>query len=94
MGYDIVWRGTTDRLPRAVSRDLEAVKHQVLVRAGRVKGIEFVTQLALDAAADLSDREARHIVASPLGEARYKFLVDTATSALAAEIADLGGIFG
>ena len=93
MGHDIVWQGTTERLPRAVGRDLAEVKRQTLVRAGRVKGIEFVAELALDAAGNLSEREGLYLAQSPLGEARYKLIADTAAGAMAAEVAGIRGLF-
>lgn len=46
------------------------------VAAAKVEGAAFVTHLALTHAAMLSGAEARAIQVAPLGEARYRAIVD------------------
>jgi len=82
----------TGRLARPVSKDLDRIRNQALVRAGRVKATEFVTRLSMQAITSLSEEEARCIIQSPLAEPRLKMLVDSATASMAAEVADISGL--
>ena len=96
MALDIIRygnQGGAARLPRVVARDLDRVRSTALVQAGRIQATEFVAETALHAVAGLSDLEARLIVQTPLADARLKLIVDTATGAMAAEVAGFGGLF-
>jgi hypothetical protein len=75
------------RLPRAVGQQLARSEQRALVDAGEVQAITFVAHVGLHAVAEISDLEGRLIAQTPLAEARLKAIGDTATGAIASEIA-------
>ncbi len=93
MASDLVRYSSSARLPRLVARDLDRVRSTAIVQVGRIQATEFVAEAAMQAVSSLSDLEARLIVQTPLADARLKVIVDTATGAMAAEVAGFGGMF-
>ncbi|GAA5158213.1 hypothetical protein GCM10023321_37700 [Pseudonocardia eucalypti] len=78
------------RIERAV-RDSVAVEHgRSLVEGARVRALEYVSTEALQAVGGLTELEAHYIRRCPLGEARYRAIVDTAAMALAQIVAETG----
>lgn len=77
------------RLSRPVTRQIEAVRGSAVVSAARVNAAAYVTHTALTFTAQLSAEESRLIETTPLGEARYKAIVDHFTGVACAEIAGM-----
>ncbi len=86
----ITSRVGSPRVPRAIVRAVEDAGHRGLVSAARTQAAGYVTHVALSQVAMLSAEEGRMIQQCPLGEGRYKVIVDTFTGVAAAEIARLG----
>jgi len=82
--------GGLSRLPRDSRLELSQIEQGALVKATKVAAIGFVTQAAMMQVASLSNLEGQLIKQVPLAEARLKAIGDTATGAIAAEIARLG----
>ena len=78
------------RLPIAVGRAVDNASYQSVVAGARVQGAAYVTHVALREVASLTAEEGRAIELCPLGEPRYRLIVDTFTGVVAAEIAQLG----
>ncbi len=92
MSYEITrstGRGGVIRPNRATGREIDTVKGTALVKAARVEAIGFVTHVALQQLGFLTNLEAQLIEQIPLGEGRYKAIVDVATGAIAAEVAGM-----
>ena len=91
MSYDLARRriGVAEYLPRQVERRLDAVHHQALEVAARVNAAAYVTHVGLTYAGALSAEEGRLIQQAPLGEGRYKAIVDHFAGAVCAEIAGM-----
>lgn len=77
------------RPPMAVVRAVESVNHRAVVAAAKVESAGFVTHVALLEVESLTNEEARAIERCPLGEPRYRALVDTYAGLAANEIARL-----
>jgi hypothetical protein len=78
------------RLPATVVREVEAAQHRGVAAAARVNAAAYVTHTALNFTAGLTGEEARLIEQCPLGEGRYKAIVDHFTGVACAEIAGMG----
>src|SRR5690349_4207367 len=78
------------RLERATRQEVDLVQAHGLVQAARTQAVEYVTVSALRAVEGLTELEALALQRNPLGEARYKVIVDTATGALARLVAETG----
>ena len=86
----ITVRSTGSRVPRPVVKSVERAAHRGLVAAAKTQAAGYVTHVALNQVAMLTAEEGRMIEQCPLGEGRYKAIVDTYTGVAAAEIAQLG----
>jgi hypothetical protein len=75
--------------PTGLVRAVEAEQSRGIVQATRVQAGEYVGRTALLAAALLSREEENCIRLAPLGEQRYKHIVDTFAMFAAGEIAGL-----
>ncbi len=75
------------RTDRQFNRELERVRSETLIGAARIQATAFKAQVGLHEVAGLTGLEAELIKQHPLGEARFQALVDTATAAIAKEIA-------
>src|SRR5437588_622426 len=82
--------GSADRLPKPVARQLDAVRDRGLVAAARVNAAAYVSHTALNLTASLSAEEARLIEMSPLGEPRYKMIVDNFAGVACYIVAEFG----
>jgi hypothetical protein len=78
--------GQVSRFKREVAREVDREQGAAVVRAARVDGRALVAHVALASAAALSNEEAMYIQAAPLGEARYKAIVDAFAIAVANEV--------
>lgn len=88
MRYAIIPRrvSTPTQLPRHVLARIEAVHHDALVDVARIHDRAYVTHHLLQTTALLSGEEAGCLTVQPLGEARYRQIVDTFTVAGCADI--------
>ena len=77
------------RIPRPVAREIQAARLRGAVAAATVRSAGQVTHTALTLTSMLTAEEERLIGICPLGEARYRALVDQFTAVAAAEIANL-----
>jgi len=64
------------RQERRLARELEREQIPAQVAAAKIEAAAFATHVALHHAAMLSASEARLIEVAPIGEARYKAIVD------------------
>ncbi len=82
------------RAPARVERAVDtavAVEHgRGLVQAARVRALEYVSTEAMLAIGNLTELETLYLRRSPLGEARYRAIADTAAVAFATIVADTG----
>jgi len=78
------------RTPRPVVQAVRLVRGEAVVEAARVSGAAFVTHTALELAAQLSGEEARLLAVCPLGEARYRLIVDQYAATAATLVARWG----
>lgn len=78
------------RLKAAVNREINRVQAHGLVQGARVQNVEHVAHSALRAVEGLTEMETLALQRAPLGDARYKAIVDTATGALARIVAETG----
>ena len=78
-----------ERIPWRVQRAVDLAHYQGLVSAAKVHAAGYVTHAALTLTAQLSAEEARLIEQAPVGEPRYKAIVDTFAGTACAEIAQL-----
>lgn len=83
-------RNLPKRLERAVRNEIDHVQGYGLTQAARVQTVEYVAFSALRAVEGLTDMEALALQRNPLGDARYKAIVDTATGTLARIVAETG----
>jgi hypothetical protein len=74
---------------RQTGRELEQVRGDALVKAARTEAIGFVATVGLHQVAGLTALESDLLKSHPLGEARFQGIVDTATTAIAAEVAGM-----
>lgn len=89
MAKDLI-RGAERALTRqAVEADLAVRRAQLpgQIVAAKIEAASFATHVALHHAAMLSDAEARLLQRAPLGEARYRAIVDTFAGYACHEIA-------
>jgi len=86
----ITVRGSSPRVPRAIVKSVERAAHRGLVAAAKTQAAGYVTHVALGQVAMLTAEEGRMIQQCPLGEARFRVIVDTFTGVAAGEIAELG----
>jgi hypothetical protein len=78
------------RIERAV-REAVAVEHgRGLRQAARVRALEYVTTEAVQAVGGLTELETLYLRRSPLGEGRYRAIVDNASIAFANIVAETG----
>jgi hypothetical protein len=84
--------GTSWRVParigRAVHTEVAIVGGQAIVEAARTQAVEYVAHSALRAIEGLTGLEALALTRNPLGDARYKAIVDTAAARLAHIVAE------
>lgn len=78
------------RMPMSMVREIDRASFQGLRAAVRVQSAAYATHVALREIAGLTAEEGRAIELCPLGEPRYRVIVDTFTGVAAAEIAQLG----
>jgi hypothetical protein len=78
------------RLPRPLARHLDEIRSEGLSQAARVTAAAHVTRVALHLTATLSTEEGMLVTQCPLGEARYRLLVDNFTAVAAYRIGELG----
>jgi len=71
-------------------RELRAAYTEGQVASARIKGMALAAQTALLAAGSLSAMETTLIQAVPVGDARYKTIVDAFTVAAANELYSMG----
>ena len=76
------------RLQRATADAVHVQHANGVVRAARVDAVDYVTGRALQAIESLTNMETLAIGRNPLGEGRYRAIVDTATAGLAQIVAD------
>jgi hypothetical protein len=91
MPYDVLPRpggGPLDRLPRHVMRRVEQTQHRGVESVARINTKAYVTHVTLNLTAMLTAEEGRLIQQEPLGEPRYKALVDTYVGSCCFEIAE------
>lgn len=74
-------------MQRQAGREIERVQAQALVADVREQGRAFLTNTALQNVGALSALEAHLIQVAPLGEARYKHIVDSYATGAASAIA-------
>jgi hypothetical protein len=77
------------RVPRPVAREIAAAGFRGDLSSATVQAAAQLTHTAVSLAAILTAEEERLITICPLGEARYRALVDQFTAVAAAEIAKL-----
>jgi hypothetical protein len=91
-GNDSLDRATGRQLPsrleRAVAHDVALTQGRAIVQAARTQAVEYVAHSALRAVEGLTDVEALALQRNPLGDARYKAIVDTATTCMARIVAE------
>lgn len=83
-------RNLPARLERAVRNEIDVVQGRGLIQAARTQAVEYVATSALRAVEGLTEIETLALQRAPLGDARYKAIVDTATGALARIVAETG----
>ena len=83
-------RNLPARLERAVRNEIDLVQGRAIVQAARTQAVEYVAHSALRAVEGLTEMETLALQRTPLGDARYKAIVDTATGALARIVAETG----
>ena len=83
-------RTPSTRLERAVRNEVDLVQGRAVVQAARIQAVEYVAHSALRAVEGLTEMETLALQRAPLGDARYKAIVDTATGALARIVAEIG----
>ncbi len=81
--------GTSDRLSRPAGREVEAIRRRAVTATAKINAAAYVTHTALTFTAALSAEEARLVQQCPLGEARYKAIVDHFAGVACAEIAEM-----
>jgi len=83
-------RNLPARLERAVRGEIDLMQGRAIVQTARTQAVEYAAHSALRAVEGLTDIEALALHRNPLGDARYKAIVDTATGALARIVAETG----
>jgi hypothetical protein len=85
-----VSRRPPGRVEQAVTYGVAIEEGRGIVRAARVRALEYVATEALQATAGLTELESLYIQRSPLGSDRYKAIADTAAVMLANIVAEAG----
>lgn len=83
-------RNVPARVERAVHEAVTVEHGRGIVQAARARAVEYVAAESLQATAGLTDMEALYLQRSPLGEARYRVIADTAAVALSNIVAETG----
>jgi hypothetical protein len=83
-------RSGSQRVPRPVVRQVDRAGFRGLEVSAKVQAAAYVTHVALSQVGMLTAEEGRMIEQHPLGEPRFRVIVDTFTGMAAAEIARLG----
>jgi len=83
-------RSPSTRLERAVRNEVDLVQARALVQARRVQAVDYVTSTSLRVVEGLTEMETQALRRTPLGDDRYKAIVDTATGVLARIVAETG----
>lgn len=78
------------RIARATQQSIAAEYSHGIVQGARAGAVDFVAGRALQAVESLTNLEGMAIRRNPLGEARYRAIVDTATASLAHIVAETG----
>jgi len=76
-------------LPRHLDRQLTYNEERALANASEIRAIGFVTKVGMTAVAEVTDLESLLVSRSPLGEARFKLLADTAAAGIAGVIVQM-----
>ena len=79
-----------NHVPRQVVKSVERAAHRGLVAAAKTQSASYVAHVAMSEVAMLTAEEGRLIGQCPLGEARFKAIVDTFAGVAVSEIAQLG----
>lgn len=77
-------------VPKYVLRAVEEAAYRGLEKSAKVQAAGYVTHVALSQVAMLTAEEGRLIEQYPLGEPRFRVIVDTYAGLAAAEIAQMG----
>ncbi|MEV6873943.1 hypothetical protein [Amycolatopsis sp. NPDC051128] len=78
------------RLVRATHNEIDQTQAAALVQSTRTQAVGYVAASALRAVEDLTNMEELALQRSPLGEARYRAIVDTAAGVMAHIVAETG----
>lgn len=92
MSYDLARSRASSpmtRTGRQTAREVELAQRGGLRAAAAVEAASFASHVALHHAGMLTGLEAQLIERAPLGEARYKAIVDTFTGVACAELSAL-----
>lgn len=81
---------TQPKVPRQVVRAIDKAGYRGLEASAKVQAAAYVTHVALSQTGMLTAEEARMIQEHPLGEPRFRVIVDTFAGMAAAEIARMG----
>jgi hypothetical protein len=83
-------RNLPARIERAVENEVALVHGRAIVAAANVRAVDYVTTDALQAVEGLSRLEELALQRTPIGDARYKAIVDVATGALVRIVDETG----
>ncbi|OLT23164.1 hypothetical protein BJF78_07365 [Pseudonocardia sp. CNS-139] len=78
------------RIERATHAAVAVEHGRGLVAAARARALEYVATEAMQAVAGLTELETLYLRRTPLGEARYRAIADTASVCLAQIVAETG----
>lgn len=81
--------GTLDRLPRALSNELDRIDQNALIKAAEVQAIGFVVRVGQAEIAAFSEMELMLSKASPTAAVRLQALGDVATAAISSVAASM-----
>jgi hypothetical protein len=83
------YSGGLQRLPRELRREIDAAHQHGLKEAAHLNAAAYVTHVALTYVGQLTAEECRLIQMVPLGEARYRAILDTFAGVACAEVAGM-----
>jgi hypothetical protein len=83
-------RTVSPRLERVVRDEIDQIQGYGLTQAAHVQTVEYVSFNALRAVESLTALETQALQRTPLGDSRYKAIVDTATGVLARLVDETG----
>lgn len=91
MTHDLIRRFNhlPHRLPRELRREIDAAHRHGLKEAAHLNAAAYVTHVALTYTGQLTAEECRLIQMVPLGEARYRAILDTFAGVACAEVAGM-----